>query len=105
MKKIFLTLVFLLLASPLIAGDIVISWNANTEPDLTGYKVHYGVAHRVYGTPSDVGNTLTYTITGLTAGTYYISVTAYDSQGNESDYSYELVEDVKINQVLGLRRG
>ena len=40
----------------------------------------------------DVGNVTTYTVTGLADGaTYYFAVTAYDSVGNESGYSNEVV--------------
>jgi len=74
------------------AGSVVLAWDANTEPDLSGYKLYYGTASRTYGTPITVGNLLTYTATGLTDGLpYYFAVTAYDTVGNESGYSNEVV--------------
>ena len=69
----------------------MLAWDANTEPDLSGYKLYYGTASGTYGTPINVGNVTTYTVTGLTDGqTYYFAVTAYDSVGNESGYSNEV---------------
>jgi hypothetical protein len=57
--------------------------------DLAGFKIYYGTAPGVYGTPLDVGNTNTYTISGLSPGTYYFAVTAYDASGSESERSGE----------------
>jgi hypothetical protein len=73
----------------------VISWNANTEPDLAGYKVHYGISSGNYDTNADIGNETSYALSNLASGvTYYIAVTAYDSSGNESVYSDELIYNV-----------
>ncbi len=77
------------------AGSVVLAWDANTEPDVSGYKLYYGTATGTYGTPTDVGNVLTYTVLNLTDGqTYYFAVTAYDTFGNESGYSNEVVYTV-----------
>ena len=60
-------------------GDtqLTVSWNANAEP-VDGYKVYYGTESGNYTDSVGVGNTTSYTITGLTNGTsYYITVTAY----------------------------
>jgi len=76
-------------------GSVVLAWDANTEPDVSGYKLYYGTASATYGTPITVGNLLTYTVPGLTDGlTYYFAVTAYDTFGNESGYSNEVVYTV-----------
>jgi len=76
----------------LAATSVDLAWDANTEPDLAGYKIYYGTASGVYGTPIDVGNVTAYTLTGLTEGvTYYLAATAYDTDANESDFSQELV--------------
>ena len=87
---------FLISSSYVLAAQIQIAWNANTETDLAGYKVYYVTASGYYGgfgTPINVGNVTTYTITGLTQGqTYYIAITAYDNAipANESGYSDEV---------------
>ncbi len=74
-----------------MAAQVTLTWDANTEPDLAGYKVYYGTAPGAYGTPIDVGNVTTYTVTGLADGqTYYFAATAYDTVGNESGYSNEV---------------
>ena len=58
------------------AGDAVLTWDPNTESDLAGYNVHYGTAAGTYSVVTNAGNTTTYTVTGLGAGTYYFAVTA-----------------------------
>ena len=60
--------------------------------DLAGYKLYYGTSSGNYGSPIDVNNVTTYTISNLTVGSYYFVVTAYDLSGNESDYSNEVVK-------------
>jgi hypothetical protein len=68
--------------------SLKVVWSANTEADLAGYKVYWGTASGTYPNSRNVGNTTSYTITGLTEGMkYYIAVTAYDTDGNESGYS------------------
>jgi hypothetical protein len=59
----------------------------------TGYKIHYGASSGVYTTTIDVGNVLTYTITGLANGIYYLVVSSYDG-GGDSGNSNELIAAV-----------
>jgi hypothetical protein len=55
--------------------------------DLAGYKIYYGTEPGVY-TSVDVGKVTTYVVTGLTKGQiYYFTVTDYDTNGIESDFS------------------
>jgi len=76
--------------APAMAADVTLQWNANSEPDLSGYKLHYGTSAGVYTTSVNVGNVTTRTVSGLSNNTrYYFAVTAYDSSGNESGYSVE----------------
>lgn len=93
------TLVFLILmASSLHAAQVQLSWTAPTTNadgttlrDLAGYKVYYGQSSRQYGASIDVGNRTSYTLSGLVAGLrYYMTVTAYDTSGNESSFSNEV---------------
>ncbi len=75
-------------------GSASLSWTAPTTnidgtplSDLAGYKVYYGTTPGVY-TSIIVGNRTTHQVDGLTKGqTYYFTVTAYDTKGNESDYA------------------
>jgi hypothetical protein len=72
-------------------ADVTLTWDANTEPDLAGYRIYHGTGSGVYPNVSDVGNTTTATISNLTAGqTYYFAVTAYDTEGLESGYSNQV---------------
>jgi len=70
------------------AAQVTVAWDANTDPAVTGYRVHYGTAPGNYTSHVDVGNETSCVISGLSEGvTYYFSATAYDGAGNESDYS------------------
>jgi len=70
---------------------LTLGWDANFESDLAGYRIYFGVASRLYNHILDVGNLTEYTIQGLDSNQcYYLSVTAYDQSGNESDYSLEV---------------
>lgn len=60
--------------------------------DLAGFKIYYGKASGTYTEVKDVNTPLATedTIEGLTEGTYYFVATAYDTKGNESNYSNEV---------------
>lgn len=65
----------------------VLAWDANSEPDIVGYRVHYGTVTAPNSNLVDVGTTTT-TINSLENGvTYTFAVTAYDTAGAESAYS------------------
>lgn len=94
-KKSFLSLMILtmlfLFPMSVIAASLKISWNANTDSDLSGYKVYYGTTSGTYATTVNVGNATTYTIPSLSTGkTYYAAITAYDTSANESVKSSEV---------------
>ena len=73
-------------------GQVTLAWDASVDPSVTGYKVHIGTTSGVYAVSVvDVGNLTTCTIAGLQAGAvYYIVVTGYDQNGNESGFSNEV---------------
>ena len=108
MKKVMsLFIGLLLITSTAFARSVTLQWDANTEPDLAGYKVYY----------NETGSTPPYTGTGATEGDspvtvtfdmdenpdsdlveftlhnisdykgVYFAATAYDDQGLESGYS------------------
>jgi hypothetical protein len=77
------------LAPLLSAAQVVLTWSANTESDLAGYKVYYGTSSRNYGPAINAGNLTSYTLTGLNSGIYFFAITAYDTSGNESAFSSE----------------
>lgn len=74
------------------AEQAILTWDANTEPYLGGYKVYYGTVSKNYASNIDVGKQTSYTVSGLQGGvTYYFAVTAYDtSYSLESGYSNEV---------------
>ena len=72
-------------------GQVTLTWDASTDPDLGGYKVYYGTASRDYDVSLDVGQWTSCTIASLQQGeTYYFAVTAYDTEISESGYSNEV---------------
>ncbi len=106
MKRLFSVLMvgaILLFASMACAGtSVTLEWDANTETDLAGYKMYYKVGPSG-GAPYDgtgavegdspidiVGNVATFTFSNLLSGTYWFVVSAYDTEGLESDYSNEV---------------
>jgi hypothetical protein len=92
-------LVALLISVWARAEQVTLAWDANTESDLAGYKVHYGTASGSYTTIVDVHKVTTSSIGTLTAGqTYYFAVTAYNASGNESGYSNQVSYSILQNQ-------
>lgn len=91
------TLLFLY-TSPAFTYLVTLSWetptkNADGTPltDLQGFRVYYGASSHNYSHNIDVGNVTSYTANSLVSGvTYYFAVTAYDSSGNQSNYSNEV---------------
>jgi len=89
----YFVLVILLNASLAAAGEssLSIAWSRNTEPDLLGYRLHFGTRPGTYTASRDVGNVTAFTLTGLNSDTtYYLALTALDVWGNESTYSNEV---------------
>ena len=77
--------------APITTGSVGLSWTANTEPDLAGYKVYIGTQSRLYNPPITLGPVAAYNAANLTTGrTYYFCVSAFDSAGNESPCSTEV---------------
>ena len=109
MKKLFTILAILAIAGIAQAATLQISWNANPDTDLAGYKVYQGTASGQYGEPVDVGNVTGHVmeITPQYGATYYFALTAYDTSGNESGYSDEascfVPDGVKPEKPTGLR--
>jgi hypothetical protein len=73
-------------------AQVMLAWDPNAEPDLSGYELHYGVSSGEYTASVDAGDATSCTITGLARNTtYYIAATAYNTAGLSSDYSNEVV--------------
>jgi hypothetical protein len=85
------------------SGAVTLSWDAPTDNadgsvlmDLAGYKVHYGPASKDYTGTIEVDNPglTTYVVQNLPAGTYYFSISSYNSMGVESSLSGEVSTQV-----------
>ena len=64
----FVPMLFILCSLPVInafAANVTFKWDANGEADLAGYKIYYGTSSGNYTNSVDVGNTTSYTQTGL----------------------------------------
>ena len=83
------------------AMDVTLAWDANTEPNLAGYKIYYdsdcsgepydGIGAVEGASPIDVENITEFTLHGLPNGqVHYFAVTAYNDEGLESGYSNEV---------------
>ncbi|MBI1320069.1 MAG: DUF5011 domain-containing protein [Candidatus Hydrogenedens sp.] len=100
------------------------TWSANPEADIAGYRFYtlssQDLVQEVIDgnmTSTDLGNVSSHSVTGLGAGTYYFTVTAYDSsydaqledpdtivpdnimEGNESWYAEAKVASTEPNQA------
>ncbi len=71
-------------------GTVTVTWSANTEADLKGYRVYVGTASGVRSQSFDVGKVTSTRLTLPLGSTYWFSVTAYDNSGNESSPSGEI---------------
>ncbi|MBI5099056.1 MAG: hypothetical protein HZB30_07420 [Nitrospirae bacterium] len=99
--KLTLFIIFFLSSTSLFAGEVTLKWYAPTSKvdgtrlkDLSGYKIYYGTASRLYTGYIDIGNVTTIRIGNLPAGFIYLALTAYDASGNESGYSNEVRKSV-----------
>jgi hypothetical protein len=103
---------FALCALPLPVADaaeVTLGWDSNPEPDLEGYVVYRNVGSP--GPPYDYSDTLPEddladplhpkaTLTGLQENKeYYIALTAYNSDGDESGFSNNVCVEV-INGAI-----
>ncbi|MEW6382104.1 MAG: Ig-like domain-containing protein [bacterium] len=110
------TVIFLFCHIPLAyTMDVTLEWSENSEPDIAGYKIYYstGSAGSPYdgtgavegNSPIDAGKVTSYTLTGLSdTQSYRFAVTAYDTQGLESEYSNE-VRPIKITGITSPYNG
>lgn len=97
MKKLLLVLCVLLMAMPCFGKDfkVQLTWDANSETDLAGYRVYrsetpgsYSVLVDELGLVTEYTETLT--VNDGEVRTFYYIVTAFDQTNLESDYSNEV---------------
>jgi hypothetical protein len=97
-------LVLTLSASFAFAADVTLAWDPNDEDDVEGYGVYFsqddpGPPYSLFGYVAlnefSDSSSPAFTLTGLENGSrYYFAVTAYDTAGNESDFSTSVCADV-----------
>ena len=89
-----LAMLWILPSLALAEVSTTLSWTANTESDLAGYKLYEGVQPGVYGASVvTLGLVTTNTITypdPVAPITRYYAITAIDTSGNESGKSNEV---------------
>lgn len=94
------TLLLVTLALHSASGEsITLSWDNNSEPDLAGYRVHYGTIAEPFNKLIDVKTTKATLANLLSGSTYIFAVTAYNAAGKESAYSSA------VTYTLGLPKG
>lgn len=80
------------------AGSAKLSWDANNDSDLDGYKIYYSTSAHAVTCPTEYTNSIVvskndndgYWLDNLTPGqTYYFQVTAFDNSENESGCSID----------------
>jgi Fibronectin type III domain len=79
-------------------GSATLTWAANRESDLAGYRVYVGTSSGTYnfpGSPFTVGKVTTHPVMNLPRNTtYFFAVSAYDVAGNESPLSAEVSKSI-----------
>jgi hypothetical protein len=90
LQKIILFWIGALLIPSLFAAEVSLAWDPSTSSNIAGYKVYVGTASGNYRAPTTIPNQTAYTVTGLQPGTYYFVVTAFNTVGDESDFSNEV---------------
>ncbi len=85
----------LVVAGSAMGESFRFQWDRSPEPDVAGYILYWGSEPRQYhyhlplGTEACQGNSCTAEV-DLEPGHWYVAVTAFDQQANESDFSQEL---------------
>lgn len=67
-------------------GDVALSWQANPEADVAGYKIYWGnPTGYSYDTVVDAGNVSSFTLSGISNLSQEYAVVAYDNMADGDD--------------------
>lgn len=80
-------------------ASAVLTWNANTETDLAGYRIYRGFGTATPTLLASVGRVTTYTDTtvpNISQDVTY-NLTAFDTSGNESAHSVSVTKAVDVS--------
>jgi hypothetical protein len=81
----------LLDASRAIAQSVTLQWDANTDPQVAGYRVYYGKTSGKYTQQVDAGNVTSYMVNGIdVTQNHFFAVRAYSFDGTLSGPSNEV---------------
>jgi hypothetical protein len=82
------------------------AWTPCNNPEVVGYRIHYGTEAGNYTKAVQVEGRLTSkaVVDNLEDGkTYFFVITSYNAKGEESPYSYEMSNAPRKNQNQGKR--
>lgn len=84
-----------------MANTVRLAWDANTESNLAGYQVYRSEESGIYGSPIAQTAQILFTDSTVQRGkTYFYTVTALDTDGNESLKSSEVTATVPVIDAL-----
>ncbi|MBN1907368.1 MAG: hypothetical protein JW927_19980, partial [Deltaproteobacteria bacterium] len=87
----FTILLIIISAATVSARQVTLTWDPNSEPDLSHYIVYWGTMSGNYTSNSgNIGLVTEYSVTIPDEGQYFFAVTAVDDAGLESDFSNEV---------------
>jgi len=91
-KLIFVILMIFSISVSAMGREVTLSWDANTEDNLSYYTIYWGTASGNYSQNSgDIGLVTEYTVDIPDDGqSYYFAATAVNTAGLESDFSNEV---------------
>ena len=85
--------------STVSAGNVNLTWDANTEADVEGYRVYWDADDIYpYANVTDIGNVTNHSLSALADGTYIV-VTAYDSDSSYASGAVSDDPDTLINEI------
>ncbi len=84
---------------------ISLNWDPSFLGDFAGFKLYYDTDESgyPYSNSVDVGSATSHSLSGLSPGTqYFLAVTVYDTNGNESWYSTGVTGTTRVMEVQNL---